>query len=168
MPKVFHGLTIGASFLHRKITGNISEYSLGLEFSAMNTAYEEFASSVNILILGNYRYLFPLFHNENLKYFFGLVADMQYGASAYFNWDESHLYFANYLSGGIGNRINYRMRKKLFDLYLDIPIISCIFRPEYNRQYKIDDMTFGGVLSNLSSNPEAGDLVFLMLRLGKR
>jgi hypothetical protein len=154
-PKAFHGLTIGASFQHSRITGNISEYSLGLELSAMNTEYEEFPSSVNILILGNYRYLFPLFQNENLKYFFGLVADMQYGTSAYFNWDESHLYFANYLSGGIGNRINYRMGEKLFGLYLDIPVISCIFRPEYNRQYKIDDMTFGGILSNLWSNPEA-------------
>jgi len=154
-PKVFHGLTIGSYYLHSRISKNISEFSVGLKISVMNTAYEDFPSSANILILGNYRYLFTLVHNEKMEYYLGPVADVQYGSSFYFNWDESHLYFANYLSGGIGNRISYRAGDKSFDFNLDIPIISCISRPEYNRQYKIDNMTFGGILTNLSSNPEA-------------
>lgn len=154
-PKVFRGLTLAPSFIHSKISNNISEYNVGLRFSVLHTEYEDFASAVDITVLGNYRYLFTLFHNENLIYYLGAVADMQYGTSAYSNWDESHLYFANYISGGIANRISYRMGGKSFIFNLDIPLISCIFRPEVNRQYKIDDMTFGGVMSNLASNPEA-------------
>ena len=61
---------------------------------------------------------------------------------------------ANYLSGGVGNRISYKTGDKTFNFNLDIPIISCISRPENNRQFKIDDMTFVGIVKNLSSNPE--------------
>lgn len=154
-PKVFHGLLVGSSFQHSKISKGISEYSAGLKVSLMNTDYEEFPSSVNMLILGNYKYLFAIAQNENLIYYLGPVADLQYGTSGYFNWDDSHMYFANYLSGGIGNRIIYQTGSKSFAFNLDFPVISIISRPELNRQYKIDKISFGGILSNLSSNPES-------------
>jgi hypothetical protein len=154
-PKVFRGLLLGSSFTHSKTGKGISEYSAGLKVSLMKTAYEAFPSSANILIHGHYKYLFTVAHNENLIYYLGPVSDLQYGTSAYFNWDDSHLYFANYLSGGIGTRITYRTANKSFDLNFDIPIVSIISRPELNRQYKIDNVTFGGILSNLSSNLES-------------
>lgn len=153
-PKVFRGLTIGSLYQHSAIRRNISEYSAGLNISLTNTKYESFPSSANILILGSYRYLFAFVRSENLSYYLGPAADLQYGTSAYFNWDDSHLYFANYLSGGIGNRIRFRMGNKSFDFNLNIPFISLICRPDPNRQYKIDNVTFGGILKNLSSNPE--------------
>lgn len=154
-PKVFRGIGIGFSYRHTKIDKNISEYSAGLKISVMNTAYEDFPSAASVLILGNYKYLFPVICIENMIYYLGPVADLQYGTNAYINWDDSHLYFANYLSGGIGNRIRYIMGDKSFDFNLDIPVISCICRPESNRQYKIDDVTFGGLLKKLASNPES-------------
>lgn len=153
-PKVFRGLTIGALYLHSSISRNISEYGAGLRISLTNMEYESFPSSAHIRILGSYRYLFAIVRSENLDYYLGPVADLQYGASAYFNWDDSHLYFANYLSGGIGNRVRYRRGNKSFDLNLEIPLFSFICRPEPNRQYKIDDMTFGGILKNLTGSPE--------------
>ena len=152
--KAFRGMTIGTSYRHTKINKNISEYTAGLKISLLKTTFENFPSSVSILILGDYKYLFNIIKNERLSYYLGPVVDLQYGASAYFNWDESHLYFANYLGGGIGSRITYSLGDKSLDFNLDIPFISCIFRPENNRQYKIDDMTFGGIFKNLSSNPE--------------
>ena len=154
-PKVFRGLTIEPTYTHSIFSKNISEFSAGLKLSAMNTAYEDFPSAANIAIIGNYRYLFSIIRNEKLNYYLGPVAGLQYGTNAYFNWDESHLYFANFLSAGIGNRIRYTMSDtKALDFNLALPVISCIFRPELNRRYKIDDMTFGGVLKNLSSNPQ--------------
>jgi hypothetical protein len=153
-PKVFRGLVIGSSFVHSRIRKNISEYSTGLKISLLNTSYEDFPASANILILGNYRYLFSLVRTEKLEYYLGPVADLQWGTSLYFNWDESHMYYANYLNGGVGNRIRYKTADKTFIFNLDIPIISCISRPVNNRQYKIDDMTFVGIVKNLSSNPE--------------
>lgn len=153
--KVFSGLTIGSFYQHSRINKRISEFGSGLKISLMRSAYEDFPSSANILLLGHYRYLFPIVRYERLEYYLGPIADMQYGSSFYFNWDESHLYFANYVSGGISNRIIYKAGNKSFNFNLDIPVISCIFRPEYNRQYKIDNITFGGILTTLSNNPEA-------------
>jgi hypothetical protein len=121
----------------------------------MNTAYEDFPSAANIILNGNYKYLFAVAGNDKMDYYVGPVVDWQYGTSAYFNWDESHLYFANYLSGGLANRVTFGMRGKSFSFDLDIPVISCIFRPVSNRQYKIDNMKFGGILKNLASNPES-------------
>jgi hypothetical protein len=153
-PKVFRGITIGSSYLHSRISKNILEYGAGFKITLMNTSYEDFPSSVNILILANYKYLFSIVSSQSLHYYLGPLADMQYGTSAYFNWDESHFYFANYLSGGISNRITYKAGNKTFDFNLDVPLLSCICRPELNRQYKIDDMTFTGIFTNLASNPE--------------
>ena len=84
----------------------------------MSTAYEDFPSAVNIILHGNYKYLFAVAGNGNMDYYVGPVVDWQYGTSAYFNWDESHLYFANYLSGGIANRVNFGMRGKSFSFDL--------------------------------------------------
>ena len=62
-PKVFQGLILGSSFLHSRISKNISEYSAGFKVSLMNTSYEDFPASANILILGNYKYLFSIVHS---------------------------------------------------------------------------------------------------------
>lgn len=153
-PKVFRGLNIGTLYSHSRTRINISEYAAGLEISFLNTAYEEFPSALSGLILGSYRYLLPVLTNERLTFYFGPAACLQYGTNAYFNWDESHLYFANFISGGIGNRINYRRDKYGLVFNFDIPLVSVISRPKPNRQYKIDDMTFTGVMKNLSGNPE--------------
>lgn len=153
-PKVHSGLMIGAYFQHSEISRIISEYGAGLKVSILNTITEEFPSSYNIQILGNYKYLFTVAGNDKLKYYLGPVADLQYGSSAYFNWDESHLYWANYLSGGIGNRLSIALNEKILDLTLDLPVVSAISRSENNRQFKIDSMKLGAILKNLGSNLE--------------
>lgn len=153
-PKVSSGLSLGLSFRGSVSSKAISEYNAGLIFSLMNTAFEDFPSSASALIRANYKYLFTLARFKNLTWYMGPASYFQYGTNAYFNWDESHLYYANYLSLGMGNRITCELSKKLFVFHLDIPIFSVISRPEPNRQYKIDDMSFGGVIKNLASNPE--------------
>jgi len=41
---------------------------------------------------------------------------------------------------------------------LDISLISVFSRPELDRQYKIDDISFGGIIENMHSNLEAGTI----------
>lgn len=157
-PGVFRGTTISASYIHSKIARNISEYSIGLNISALKTKYEEFPSALGLLIHGNYKYIFSVFSNEKLNYNVGPLFSFQYGTNAYFNWDESHLYYANFISGGISGRLNYKT--DLFHLVfnLDVPLLSAISRPVPNRQFKIDDMTFSGIIKNLAGNPEFASL----------
>jgi hypothetical protein len=153
-PKVFHGAAVDLSFTHSKIGKNISEYSIGLELSDMNTVYENFPSATGYLLRADYQYLFSVVHNADFDYCLGPLVDMEYGASDYYNWDESHLYYANYICGGFANRIYYNYRGHFIRINLDIPLVSCICRPENNRQYKYDDMSFSGIFKTLSSNPE--------------
>jgi hypothetical protein len=152
-PKVFRGAALGIYYAHETYRHNISAYETGVKASLLNTTYEKFPSAINASFRGSYRYLFHMSDNGKLHYFMGPVFDLQYGAGFYFNWDESHLYYANYLSAGLGNRIQYGLGKNALEFSLDIPVLSVISRPEPNRQYKIDDMTFTGVVKNLASNP---------------
>ncbi len=170
-PKVFNGLRLGAyyerlvksrtgslsvdsasgSYFHRQI---IMTYSAGFNIEAINTSYEDFPSAAVINLQGNFKYLFPARRRENPIYFIGPAARLQYGTSLYFNWDESHLYYANYISAAIAGRSEIKIADKIFYAGLEIPIVSVICRPIPNRLYKIDDMTFRGVLSTLADNPE--------------
>jgi hypothetical protein len=152
--KVFRGLSVGAYYSHSNTGKKISEYSTGLNMSLLNTMYEDFPSAVGVLIKLNYKYLFSVVSKENFMYYLGMVSDLQYGSNAYFNWDESHFYYANYIGLGIGNRLSYIMNKRSFDLDLDIPLVALISRPLPDRQYKIDNVTFSGIMKNLASNPE--------------
>jgi hypothetical protein len=153
-PKVFSGLILGASYSHAKIAVNTSVYCAGLKISLLSTVYEEFPGAIGISLFGNYKYLITVASKNNLVYSLGPILDLQYGTNAYLNWDESHFYFANYISGGVSNRISYSLGKSSLELNLDIPLISIICRPKPNRQYKIDEITFTGMIKNLTSNPE--------------
>jgi hypothetical protein len=153
-PKVFRGPGIGVLFEHSKTDINIQEWNAGLRFSALNTTFDEFPSAAAINLRGQYTYFFRVAVNGQMQYYIGPVGDIRYGTSAYFNWDESHLYYANHLAGGIGSRISYTSGSKTIDFNLDIPLLSVISRPALNRQYKIDNMKPGGILTNLASNPE--------------
>ncbi len=154
-PKAFRGLNFDINYSHSVEKLNVSEYSFGLNTSFLNTRYESFPTALSILLKGNYKYLFTVAESGKLKYSLGPIADCQYGTNAYFNWDESHFYYANYLSGGISNRVAYQLNtSNLLLLNVDIPLLSVICRPTPNRQFKIDDMTFMGVVKNLASNPQ--------------
>lgn len=153
-PKVFRGLGIGVLFQQSKTGINIREWDAGIRFSALNTAFEEFPSAVAINLSGRYTYLFRVAVDDKIQYYAGPAGDLRYGTSAYFNWDESHFYFSNYLSGGVAGRISYTSGSKTVDFNLDLPLVSIISRPALNRQYKIDNMKPGGIITNLASNPE--------------
>lgn len=153
-PKVFRGLNIGASYSHTKERKHISEITTGLELLLLNTIYEPFPSAAGIEISSAYKHLFTLLKNDEISFYIGSISDLKLGTNSYFNWDESHLYYANYISQGISNRISYFTNKNQFDFNIDLPVISIISRPTLNRQFKIDDMTFLGVIKNLTSNPQ--------------
>jgi hypothetical protein len=153
-PKVFRGLMLGVAFSHQRTDVRITFLEIGLKTSFINTDYEEFPSALSFRLHGNFGYLFPVYSNARFDVFLGSVSDLQFGTNMYFNWDESHLYYANYLSEGIGGRLIFRKERNHFEFELDVPLLSLISRPEMDRQYKIDDISFGGIMKNLYSNPE--------------
>jgi hypothetical protein len=153
-PKVFRGFHAGAEYMHSHMKKHISEFSTHLNLSLLNTVYEGFASAPGISLQGHYHYLFPVIKKAGWNYYTGPAANLQYGANAYFNWDESHIYFANFISAGISNRLNFNTGNYIIVFTFDLPVFSFINRPQSNRQYKYDDFTFTGVVKNLYGQPE--------------
>lgn len=158
-PKVHTGLLYGLIYGHTRQTQNISKYSIGLRFSRLKTKYEELAASANIQLFGNYDYLFETVKKGKLTYFIGPEVNLHYNLSFYPNWDESHLYWGSCLILGVSNKLSYQMsdiQTLVFDLGLSL--FSVFSRPVLNRQYKIDDISFGGIIENMHSNLETGTI----------
>ena len=157
--KVHKGLLYGLTYEHSKQSKNLSQYNIGLVFSRLKTTYEELPTSANVQLFGNYNYLFEMINNAKFSYHFGPEFRAHYDLSFYPNWDESHLYWADYVSIGVGNQFHYRINEKQsLRINAGLPFVSIISRPELNKQYKIDDISFGGILNSMNSNIEGGTL----------
>jgi hypothetical protein len=158
-PKVHSGTIAGLSFNRHIQSKNISDLGISIRYSRVKTVYEDLSATVNAQITGDYRYLFKTFSKCRLMYAVGPEAYICYIVSYYPNWDDSHLYWANQISLGASNLFSYQISKSktlVFDLRFSV--LSFISRPEKDRQYKIDDLSFGGIMKSLNSNFESGSV----------
>lgn len=159
MPKVHHGLYYGLEYGHSKQKKNFTAFHIGLGLSRLKTAYEVLSPSANVQIHGDFLYLFEMIKKTHFTYHLGPGAGLNYDASYFPNWDESHLYWVSNLALGIRNKFNYQVNDRQF-LVVDLgcSLFSLFSRPELDRQYKIDDISIGGILENLHSNSQGGTI----------
>ncbi|UCH13876.1 MAG: hypothetical protein JSV22_12315 [Bacteroidales bacterium] len=158
-PKVHGGISYGLTYEHTKRSKNTSNFGVGLVLSRLKTEYEDLSASVNIKLSGNYSYIFKVVNKNKLVYSVGPEAVLYYNFGFYPNWDESHFYWADYLELGIANNLTYKINKnRSVEISLSLPLVSVFSRPELNRQYKIDNISFNGILDNLHSNLEGGTI----------
>ena len=157
--KVHSGTSYVLKYNHKKEKKNLARYGISFLFSKIKTKYENANRSMNIQLKGNYAYLFKLKENENFKLFFGPSISANYRLSFFPNWDDSHLYWADDFSLGVASKIDYLISKNkslLFDL--DFSALSLYNRPELYRNYKIDNVSFGGIVGNMNSNFKLGTI----------
>jgi hypothetical protein len=152
-PFVFRGLHMGVTYGYALSKNSHKSFSAGLESSLHNTRLEQFPSAASLMLVADYKHRYTLYAHSGIHYALGPAGYARYGTNMFFNWDESHLYYANFLGAGISQRLLYPFRKCTIGLELDIPLFAMAHRPEPNRQYKIDDMTFTGIVRNLTANP---------------
>ena len=151
--KVHSGISYLLKYDHVKIKRNLSKYNFSFLFSKIKTPYESASNSMNIQLNGNCGYLFSLKKTKKYDIFLGPNISGNYRLLFFPNWDDSHLYWANDFSLNISNRVNYSLTTKtslLFDF--DISVLSLFNRPELYRNYKIDDVSVGGIIKNMNSN----------------
>lgn len=158
-PKVHKGLLYVLQYEHARQKRNISTFTITLGYSRLKTKYEDLSATANIQLSGNYSYLFEAVKGKDLKYTIGPALLLYYNLSYYPNWDDSHLYWGNSLDLGIKNNLHYRINdKQSLVVDLELSLFSVFSRPGLNRQYKIDDISFSGVIKNLHSNLEGGTI----------
>jgi hypothetical protein len=156
-PKVHSGTITGLGYSHTLETKNVSEWGLNFRYSRLKTTYEDLSASANIQIAAHYHYLFKAISRQRYTYAVGPEVKLIYNIGLYPNWDESHLYWGNSFSLGVDNEFRYKLSENkslIFNGY--ISVVSVLSRPEPDRQYKFDDLTFSGIVENFHSNMEAG------------
>jgi hypothetical protein len=136
---------------------NYSDFQFLLGYSRIIARSEDITKSVNILIGTSYSYAFKAVDRQSLTYFIGPQVKLSYSAGAYPNWDDSHLYWANYMSVGINNVLIYRLHDETrLVSHISIPLLSIFSRPDLVRLKKFDDLSFSGIVKNLHSNMKLG------------
>lgn len=158
-PKVHSGTITTLSYVRCFKSRNISELEISLSYSRVRTSYEDWSKTVNGQLAADYKYMFTALSKNKMQYSVGPEINVCYNLNFYPNWDESHLYWANQFSIGAGNRLMYTISEsKSLVLDLGFSLFSVFSRPIFDRQYKIDDTSFCGIVKSLHSNPESGSL----------
>lgn len=154
-PKVHSGVIYGLYYSNTRTNIHQSIFQLGVQFSRTKTKHESLAASMNLQIDASYSYLFKMINRNKFIFRFGPLIELHYSLSHYPNWDESHLYWSDYLGFGIHTQSKYQLTKKqVLSLDISSPVVSVISRPQLNRMHKIDDISFGGIISSMHSNLE--------------
>ncbi|HNW49778.1 MAG TPA: hypothetical protein PKH79_01765 [Prolixibacteraceae bacterium] len=152
LPNVHSGAMLGLRYFSSRQSAHISQWEAGLQVGALKTEYEPTISSTSIRLWGKYASLFLVYTNGPLSVLAGPGSELNYNMSMYPNWDESHLYMANFLGVGAHLLAKYIFRSgKWISLKVEVPILSAISRSLPNKMYKIDNVTPGGIISDMHS-----------------
>lgn len=155
-PKVHTGTITGLEYGRACKSKNITGWGIGFRYSRLKTSYEDLSASANIQIRAHYHYLFRVIQGK-YTYAVGPEVKVIYNVGLYPNWDESHIYWANTFSVGVDNEFRYEISETRSLIFNGtISVLSFLSRPDPNRQYKFDDLSFGGIVDNFHSNMVAG------------
>ena len=157
LPLVHKGSLTELSFETEKIKSSLRQFQFSFLYSRIRTGVEEMPKSGNIKLGFDYSYNFLIFQKNNLRYYLGPQASLCYSYMLYPNWDDSHGYWADYLSFGPENILSVSVKHdREWFTSLNFSLISFFSRPEEIRPYKMDDSSVGGILKALNSNIETG------------
>jgi len=159
-PKVHRGYIVGFDYGRIRMKANkLSSYRFEMSYSRAKTKIEDLSASLFINLLFQYDNSFKLKSSPRFSYYLGPSTRLNYVLAAYPMWDDSHMYWGNYASLGIQNTLLWTSEnRKTFRLKVEMPLFSISSRPPAVRQYKIDDLTFNGIMQNFNSNLQAGSL----------
>jgi hypothetical protein len=159
LPLSHRGTLTEISFEIEKIKNTLRHFQFSLVYSRLKTGMEEMSKSGNIGIGLGYSFNFLVFKKNNLRYYLGPQALLSYSYMLYPNWDDSHGYWADYLSFGASNILSFSLKhENEWFTSLNFGLVSFFSRPEETRPYKMDDSSLGGILKALNSNIELGSI----------
>jgi hypothetical protein len=156
-PKVSTGTITEITYGFGRRKTNFSQFQFSIGYSRLRAKLEEFSVTANFKLKMHYSHNRILFQKNNWKYYLGPKAMLEYSGCFFPQWDESHLYWADYFSLAANNIFSYRLKNENEWLTsLSFPLLSFYSRPDYLRLYKIDDTSFGGVVNNLNRDIKSG------------
>jgi hypothetical protein len=159
-PKVSTGTLTELVYGFEKRKKTWQQFHLAFAYSRLKTTLEDLSKSVNLQLKLDYSKSYLLKENGHCAYFLGPETRLAYNACYFPNWDDSHLYWADYFSIGVRNHFTIKLKNQNALLAsLSVPLFSVFSRPDLYRLYKIDKIDAGGIAQNLNSNISAAHLV---------
>jgi hypothetical protein len=159
LPLVHKGTLGEFTFETEREKVNLSQFQISVMYSRVKTNLEELSKSGNIKLRLNYSYNFRIIQNDKIRYYLGPQTSLCYSFMLFPNWDDSHGYWADYLSFGPNNILSVSLKhEREWFTSLNFSIFSLFSRPDEVRPYKMDDSSFGGIIKALNSNIEPGFL----------
>jgi hypothetical protein len=159
IPLAHQGRLTELSFETEKIKKSLRQFRFSFLYSRIKTEAEEMPKSGNIMFCLDYSFNFLIYQKNNLRYYLGPQASLCYSYMLYPNWDDSHGYWADYLSFGPDNILSLSLKhEREWFTSLSFSLVSIFSRPDEIRQYKMDNSSVEGILKALNSNLESGSL----------
>jgi len=156
-PKASTGYLVALSYATEKHDRRWKGFELMVSVSRLKAAFEDVSLSAHLRIDGSYHQAFDLGHSGPVSWRLGPEAILSYQASYFPNWDDSHLYWADFVSLGCrATAVCVRPRERDWSATVSVPLVSAFSRPERYRLYKIDDIDFGGIVKSLNDRPSFG------------
>jgi hypothetical protein len=159
LPLVHKGRLTVLSFETEKVKSSLRQFQFSFLYSRIKTGLEEIPKSGNIKLGVDYSYNFLIFQKNDLRYYCGPQASLCYSYMLYPNWDDSHGYWADYMSFGPNNIFSVLLKnEREWFTSLNFSLIGFFSRPEEIRPYKMDDSSVDGILKSMNSNIEHGSV----------
>ena len=151
--KVNAGTSTKLFYAFEKKEKNWHQFQFTIGYSRLKTGLEDLSKTINLELDLDYSLNFPALGKRNFKYYVGPEARIAYNVSFYPNWDDSHLYWADYYALGVSNILFLELNNEnQWISSISFPLFSVFSRPDLYRLYKIDDTDFSGIVNNLNSN----------------
>jgi hypothetical protein len=138
------GIRLGYNYGNTAET-TVNTYSLILAIANPKASVESSRRSIFGSITGSFNHLKKLANTELL---IGYHFSASYKDGFYKNIDQSHLYWANFIGGGFSAAYVKKLNNsKSLSVDFKIPLLGIVSRSPDDRLYKVDDPSFGNVLS---------------------
>jgi hypothetical protein len=153
--RVFNGFQYVFSYTVILEKENQQKFQVSLGNSNLKAGPEVGLNSLSALLQINYNYFFNIQSNNRWDYYAGIGSKLNYNISFFENWDESHLYWANFLDLNFSQQLSLKtINGNSFTGTLTLPVFHFLSRPKVNREYKMDDFSLGGILKSFHNQPQ--------------
>jgi hypothetical protein len=135
----------------------LRQFSIAFGYSRMKTSLEDLSKTLNVSVDAQYGHPFAAARRGRMAYHAGPAARLAYNASFYPNWDDSHLYWADFISVGAAQALRFETKRgDEWSASLTLPLAAVCSRPPPERLFKIDDTDAGDIAASLHDDPAFG------------
>ncbi len=118
-----------------------------LGYASPKTSYESGATATWLNLALEHSYSRAVAGVGGVEIQLGSLLTANYRLGYYPVWDDSHMYWSNFIGAGLTTRLIKTVGdRKLYFVQFTLPLAGAISRPQSHRDYKIEDTAIGNIV----------------------